>query len=55
MLLFVAFRKHVTSRGPWPLCDSPDTPTEWKSESVTYQLTGVDARDAYASKNTVGF
>ena len=34
------------------LCDGPETPTQWKSESVTsgqtYQLTGVGARDAYA-------
>ena len=35
--------------------EGPETPTEWKSESVlnlwTDQLTGVGARDAYASKN----
>ena len=35
--------------------EGPETPTEWKSESVTNlwtdQLTGLGARDAYASKN----
>ena len=30
------------------LCYGPETPTEWKSETGTYQL---GARDAYASKN----
>ena len=31
--------------------DGPETPTEWKSVSRTNQVTGVGARDAYASKN----
>ena len=35
------------------LCNSPETPTQWKSESngPTNQLTGVGSRDDYASQN----
>ena len=32
----------------------PETPTEWKSEKLLdYKLTGVGARDDYASKNSL--
>ena len=45
-----AFGKYITSCGPWTLCDGPETPTQWKSESVSAgrinQLTGVGSRDA---------
>ena len=44
----------------WTLCVGPQTPTQWKSESVTDSLlnyrptgwsrTGGGARDAYASE-----
>ena len=57
--MVIAFGKYMTSRGPRTLCDDPEIPTQWKSESVSYimtylvltdLLTGVGARDAYASK-----
>ena len=35
-LLVIAFRKYITSRGLRTLCNGPETPTPWKSESVTY-------------------
>ena len=46
MLLVISFRKHITSRGLWPLCAGPETQVQWKSESVNdgptfYLLTGV--------------
>ena len=45
------------ARGPRTLCNGPETPTQWKSETVAPQylptnlLTGVGARDAYASNH----
>ena len=47
----------MSSRDPQTLCDGPETPTQWKSVSVTdlttnlLILTRVGARDAYASTN----
>ena len=38
-LLVIAFKKHMTSRRPQTLREGPQTPTEWKSESVNDQLT----------------
>ena len=32
-LLVRAFRKHLTSRGPWAHCSGPETPTQWKAVS----------------------
>ena len=44
----------MTSRGLRTLCDGPETPIQWKSESIsngrTDQLTGIGARDAHAYK-----
>ena len=52
-----SFRKYIMSRVPQTLCNGPETPTQWKSESVpnllTNQITGVGARDARASRNTL--
>ena len=50
--LFVdsVYRGGEEESGPRTLCNSPETSTEWKSESVTYK-TGVGSRDAYVSKN----
>ena len=33
------YNRDMTSRGPWTLCDGPQTLTHWKSVSVTYQPT----------------
>ena len=38
-LLVIAFGKCMTSRGPRMLCGGPETPTQWKCESVTYLPT----------------
>ena len=51
----------MMSRSPRTLGDGPETPKQWKSESVTYQptdlltylLAGVGARDVYASKTEI--
>ena len=57
-VLVIDFRKYITSRGLRTLCSGPETPTKWKSESVTNGptggLTGEGARDAYASENSTG-
>ena len=34
-LLDIAFRKYMTSPGSWTLHDGPETPTQWKSVSMT--------------------
>ena len=31
----IAFRKHMTSHGPRTLCNGQETPTQWKSKSMT--------------------
>ena len=54
-LLVIAFRKYMTSRDQRTLCNGPEPPTQWKSESVTNgpaaqsndQLTEVVAGDAF--------
>ena len=47
-LLVKAFRKHLTFRGLRKLCNGPETPTEWKSESVsTDGFTKIGDIDAY--------
>ena len=40
-VLFIPFRKYITSHDLWTLCNGPETPTEWKSESVTYWPTNL--------------
>ena len=40
-LLVIAFRKKITSLSLWRLCDSLETPTQWKYESVTKWLFRV--------------
>ena len=46
----------MASHGLPTLCDGPEKPTQWKSESVTaqptYGLSRVGSRDAYTSKKT---
>ena len=53
-LLVIPFRKYLASHGVRMLRNSPERPTERKSESagdgLTYGLTEVHARDVYASK-----
>ena len=34
-LLLIAFGKYIAPRGLRTLCNGPETPTQWKSESVT--------------------
>ena len=47
-LLVRAFRKHLTSRGPWAHCSGPETPTQWKA------VSGSDGRrDLSISKGCV--
>ena len=52
----VGQRFHEIYDVPWSMTlrEDPETPTQWKSESVTdqqtYLLTGLGSRDAYASK-----
>ena len=55
ILLVIAFGKHMASRGLRTLCDGPATPTQWKSvtDQPTNGLTGVGAKDAYESKDSV--
>ena len=52
-VLVIVFRRYITSYGLQTLCDGPETLAEWKSVTSTGQmtngLTGVGARDAYAS------
>ena len=53
----VSLQKHVTSRGLQTLCNSPETQTEWKSESGKLFSVGtcslrVGARDALHIKVT---
>ena len=40
-LLVIAFRKYITSRGLRTLKNGPETPTQWKSESVSDWLTNL--------------
>ena len=49
----MAFRKHMISHGPRTLCEGPETlrNSESISDGLTYQLTGVGARDACTSQN----
>ena len=45
-MLVIAFGICIMSRGPQTkLCDGPET--QWKSESVTYQLAGEGFRDLF--------
>ena len=50
-LLVIAVGKYMMSRGLRMLCNAPETPTQWKSESVTDQTIDRDgaSRDADAS------
>ena len=36
---FSGFRKYMLSHGPRTLYEGPETPTQWKSKSVTDQPT----------------
>ena len=49
-VLVVSFRKYITSHSRPTLRRGPQTPIEWKSESVCDLWTGVGAGDAYTSK-----
>ena len=39
--MVMAFRKHMTSRGMWRLCNGPKTPAQWKSEIVTDRVMEI--------------
>ena len=38
---FKIFGKYMRSHGPRTLCNGPETPTQWKSESVTFLPTDL--------------